>query len=212
MMLIIVAGCASSLGEKNIDWFVRVANEPDMANTRFCVSSAPETENGSNPTQRGVSHMACGDTLEAIKKRTVASCEISKKTKCMPVYFFERGKDEFVKDFEKENMARKAEEVRRAQMQAKRAEEERLSAICTQYGFRSNTPAHANCVMQQSQHEEAMRIQQKRLNAENQRIQQQDWDRRMQDLRRAGEMLKNDGSIPGQSICRPNSSGVLICR
>lgn len=31
-------------------------------------------------------------------------------------------------------------------------------------------------------------------------------------LRRASEMLKNDGSTPGQTICRPNSSGGLICR
>ena len=33
---------------------------------------------------------------------------------CMPVYYFERGKDEFVKDFERENMARKAARMPRS--------------------------------------------------------------------------------------------------
>jgi len=210
--LIIVAGCASSGGEATIDWFVRVANEPRMANTRFCVSSAPETEDGSNPNRRGVSHMACGDSLEAMKKETTSNCESDNKVKCMAVYYFERDKDEFVKDFEQENMARKAEQARRIQIQVQKAEEERLSQICNKYGFKSTTPAHANCVMQQSQHEQTMKVQQERLNAENRRIEQQDWDRRMEGLRRASEMLRNDGSTPGQSICRPNASGVLICR
>ena len=66
--------------------------------------------------------------------------------------------------------------------------------------------------MQQSQHEQSMKVQQERLNAENRRLEQQDWDRRMEGLRRASEMLRNDGSTPGQTICRPNSGGVLICR
>lgn len=213
LLLVLLPGCASVAGEARIDWFVRVANEPDMVNLRFCVSSAPETEDGSNPTRRGEGYMSCGnDRLEAVKKRTIANCEKDKKLKCMPVYYFERGKDEFVKDFERENMARKVAELRRIQIQAQKAEEERLSAICIKYGFRSKTPAHANCVMQQSQHEQAMRVQQERLNLENRREEQQDWDRRMDALRRASEMLKNDGSTPGQSICRPNSSGALICQ
>lgn len=211
-ILFILVGCASLVGEDSIDWFVRVANEPKMENTRFCVSSAPETEDGSNPTERGVAHMACGENLAALKKQTVSNCESAKKLKCMPVYYFEKGKDEFVKDFERENKARKVAEARRMQIQAQKAEEERLSAICIKYGFKSNTPVHANCVMKQSQHEQAMRIQQERLDTENRIKQQQDWDRSMDGLRRASEMLKNDGSTPGQSICRPNSSGVLICR
>ena len=156
--------------------------------------------------------MACGENLAALKKQTVSNCESAKKLKCMPVYYFEKGKDEFVKDFERENKARKVAEARRMQIQAQKAEEERLSAICIKYGFKSNTPVHANCVMKQSQHEQAMRIQQERLDTENRIKQQQDWDRSMDGLRRASEMLKNDGSTPGQSICRPNSSGVLICR
>ena len=212
LLSLMLAGCASLRGETTIDWFVRVANEPKWEGSRFCVSSAPETEDGSNPPERGVAHMACGDNLVALKKQIVSNCESAKKLKCMPVFYFERGKDEFVKDFERENMARKAAELRRIQIQAQKAEEERLSAICIKYGFRSNTPAHANCVMQQSQHEQAMRVQQERLNLENRRKEQQDWDRRMDALRRASEMLKNDGSTPGQSICRPNSSGALICQ
>lgn len=211
LLTLAVTGCASLGGESHIDWFVSLAGEPARTNTRFCVSSAPETKDGSNPTQRGA-YMNCGDSLEAVKKQMIAHCEKEKKLKCMPVYYFERGKDEFVKDFERENMARKAAELRRIQIQAQKAEEERLSLICSKYGFRSSTPAHANCVMQQSQHEQAMRVQQERLNAENLRIEQQDWDRRMELLRRGSEMLKNDGSTPGQSICRPNSSGALICR
>jgi hypothetical protein len=209
---LLFSGCASLAREAPIDWFVRVANEPDMTNFRFCVSSASETDDGINPVQKSGAHMTCGDSLESVKKRTVSTCERVQKTKCMPVYYFERGKDEFVKDFEQENMARKTAESRRIQMQAQKAEEERLSAICIKYGFRSNTPAHANCVMQQSQHEQAMTIQQERLDAERRIKAQQDWDRSMEGLRRASEMLKNDGSTPGQTICRPNSSGALICR
>lgn len=205
-------GCAAPLGETTIDWFVRVANAPDMANTRFCVSSAPETEDGSNPTKKGPAHMSCGASLDAIRKRTISTCENFQKTKCMAVYYFEKGKDEFVKDFERENMARKAAEARRIQLQAQKAEEQRLSSICTKYGFRTDTPDHAHCVMKQTQHEQVMRVQQERLAVENRRKEQQDWDRRVEGLRRASEMLKNDGSTPGQSICRPNSSGVLICR
>ena len=212
LLTLAVTGCASLGGEATIDWFVRVANEPKWEGSRFCVSSAPETEDGSNPPERGVAHMACGDNLVVLKKQTVSNCENATKFKCMPVFYFERGQDEFVKDFERENMARKVAELRRIQIQAQKAEEERLSAICIKYGFRSNTPAHANCVMQQSQHEQAMRVQQERLNLENRRKEQQDWDRRMDALRRASEMLKNDGSTPGQSICRPNSSGALICQ
>lgn len=211
LLTLAVTGCASLVGEDHIDWFVRLANEPRMENTRFCVSSAPETEDGSNPTERWAS-MACGENLNTLKKQTVSNCENAKKSKCMPVYYFERGKDKTVKDFESENMARKAEEERRIQLQAQKAEEERLSVICSKYGFKINTPAHANCVMRQSQHEQAMRVQQERLNLENRRKEQQDWDRRMDALRRASEMLKNDGSTPGQSICRPNSSGTLICQ
>lgn len=212
VLVLMLSGCASPVRENAVDWFVRVANESDMVDKRFCVSSAPETSDGANPDERGVAHMRCGDNFELVKNNTVSDCENSKKTKCMPVYYFERGRDEFVKDFEQENMARKAVEVRRIQLQAQKAEQERLSLICIKYGFRSSTPGHANCVMQQSQHEQLMRAQQERLNAENRRLQQQDWDRRMEGLRRASEMLKNDGSTPGQSICRPNSSGTLICR
>ena len=112
LLTLLVTGCASLVGEAPIDWFVRVANEPKMEGTRFCVYSAPETEDGSNPTQRGGS-MSCGDSLESIKKRAISNCESSLKTKCMPVYYFEKGKDEFVKDFEQENMARKAAQARR---------------------------------------------------------------------------------------------------
>ena len=206
-----LVGCASLASEAPIDWFVRASNGHDMPNNGFCVYSAPETEDGSNPTQRGGS-MSCGGSLEVIKKRTISNCESSLKTKCMPVYYFEKGKDEFVKDFEQENMARKAAQARRIQIQAQKAEEERLSVICIKYGFKINTPVHANCVMKQSQHEQAMRVQQERLDVENRRKEQQDWNRRMEGLRRASEMLKNDGSTPGQSICRPNSSGALICQ
>jgi len=53
LLSVMLTGCASLVGETTNDWFVRVANEPEMANTRFCVSSTPETEDGSNPTQRG---------------------------------------------------------------------------------------------------------------------------------------------------------------
>ena len=158
LLLATLAGCASLAGEAPIDWFVRAANGPDMPITGFCVYSAPETEDGSNPTQRGGS-MSCGAGLELIKKRTIANCESSLKTKCMPVYFFEKGKDEFVKDFERENMARKAAEVRRVQIQAQRAEQERLSRICVGYGFRPQTDAHANCVMKQIQHENQIELQ-----------------------------------------------------
>ena len=165
LLLVTLAGCASLAGEASIDWFVRAANGPDMPNTGFCVYSAPETEDGSNPTQRGGS-MSCGAGLELIKKRTIANCESSLKTKCMPVYFFEKGKDEFVKDFERENMARKAAEVRRMQMQAQRAEQERLSRICVGYGFRPQTDAHANCVMKQIQHENQIELQQQAIESQ----------------------------------------------
>lgn len=210
MLTLAVTGCASLGGEAHIDWFVRVANEPEWENTRFCVSSALETQDGSNPEK--LASMVCGDNLDALKKQVTSYCQDKLKLKCMPVHYFERGKDEFVKDFESENMARKAAELRRIQIQAQKAEEDRLSAICIKYGFRSSTPAHANCVMQQSQHEQTMKVQQERLNAQNRMLEQQDWNRRMEALRQASEMLKNDGSTPGQTICRPNSSGVLICR
>lgn len=166
LLLVMLTGCASLRGETDIDWFVRVANEPDMANTRFCVSSAPETEDGSNPTQRARANMACGDNLESVKKQTVSTCESVKKTKCMPVYYFERGRDEFVKDFERENMARKAAQARRIQMQAQRAEQERLSRICVGYGFRPQTDAHANCVMKQIQHENQIELQQQSIESQ----------------------------------------------
>jgi hypothetical protein len=81
----------------------------------------------------------------------------------MAVYYFEKGKDEFVKDFERENMARKTAEVRKLQMQAKKAEQERLSKICLGYGFRPQTDAHANCVMQQIQHETQVQLQQQTI-------------------------------------------------
>ena len=130
----------------------------------------------------------------------------------MPVYYFERDVDEFVKNFEQENVARKVAQAQRIKIQAQKKEEERLSLVCIKYGFQKSTLEHANCVMKQSQHEQAMRIQQKRLDTENRIEEQQDWNRRMELLRQGSEMLKNDGSTPGQSICRPNSSGALICR
>lgn len=166
LLSVVLTGCASLSGEADIDWFVRVANESKMENTRFCVSSAPETEDGSNPARRAGAHMSCGGSLEAVKKQTIAACEKDKKLKCMPVYYFEKGKDEFVKNFEQENMARKAAEVRRMQMQAQRAEQERLSKICVGYGFRPQTDAHANCVMKQIQHENQIELQQQAIESQ----------------------------------------------
>lgn len=148
MMLIFVAGCASSKGEADIDWFVRVANEPKMENTRFCVSSAPETEDGSNPTQRGVGHMSCGDSLDEVKKHTVANCESVKKVKCMPVYYFERGKHDFVQDFESENISRKRQEAKLKQAQIQAQQRQKIQEQCKGYGFVAGTPSMAKCVME----------------------------------------------------------------
>lgn len=130
-----------------------------MVNLKFCVSSAPETEDGSNPTKRGNAHMTCASTLDQAKSGTVASCEKAQGTKCMPVYYFERGKDEYVLSFEQENMARKVAEERRKQAQAQRAERERLSRICVGYGFKPQTVEHSNCVMKQAQHETLLETQ-----------------------------------------------------
>lgn len=103
--------------------------------------------------------MTCANTLEGAKISTVKSCEEEKRTKCMPVYYFERGKDEYVLSFERENMARKAAEERRRQAQAQRAERERLSKICIGYGFKPQTVEHSNCVMKQAQHESQLEVQ-----------------------------------------------------
>lgn len=156
-----LTGCATSLTETTEEWFVRVANGPGMTDFKFCVSSAPETEDGSNPAKRDITHMlvVCGNSLDRVKTNVVASCEEKKRTKCMPVYYFERGKDEYVLSFEQENMARKAAEERRRQAQAQRAERERLSKICVGYGFKPQTVEHSNCVMKQAQHESQLEAQ-----------------------------------------------------
>lgn len=148
MTLIFVAGCASSGGEADIDWFVRVANEPKMEKFRFCVSSAPETEDGSNPNRKGTAHMVCGDSLEATKKQTISNCEIAKKIKCMPVYYFERGKHELVQDFESENISRKQQDAKQKQLQIQAQQRQKILEQCKGYGFISGTPSMAKCVME----------------------------------------------------------------
>lgn len=79
VIVLMLSGCASPLRENSVDWFVRVANEPNMVDKRFCVSSAPETSDGANPDERGVAHMRCDDNFESVKKNTVSDCENSKK-------------------------------------------------------------------------------------------------------------------------------------
>ena len=83
LLTLAVTGCASLEGEATVDWFVRVASEPRMENTRFCVSSAPETKDGSNPTERGMAHIWCGNNLDTGKKQAIANCEKDQKLKCM---------------------------------------------------------------------------------------------------------------------------------
>lgn len=148
MLLVIFAGCASLAGEADIDWFVRVANEPKMANFRYCVSSAPETEDGSNPSRRGTAHMNCGDSLEATKKQIVLSCENAKRVKCMPVYYFERGKHDVVQEFESENISRKQQEAKQKQLQIQALQRQKIQEQCKGYGFILGTPSMAKCVME----------------------------------------------------------------
>ena len=166
MMLMILAGCASPVGEAGIDWFVRVANEPQMVNFQFCVYSAPETEDGSNPSRRGVGHMACGDNLEAMKKQTIADCENAKKIKCMPVYYFERGKHDLVQDFESENISRKQKEANQRQLQIQAQQRQKLQEQCKGYGFISGTPSMAKCVMEIDITKRQVEERQAKLNSE----------------------------------------------
>lgn len=210
-ILATISGCASVVGEENIEWFARVSGEPRMINYPFCISAAPETEDGRNPSTRGDANMACGNDLAYLKDHTVAACERDNKRRCMPVYYFERNKHEHIQTFEEENMTRIAAEKRRKQIQAEKQNAERLARICDKYGFVRKTPGHATCVMKQSQHEQAMKLQQDRLSNEKRLAEQLDWDRRMEQLRRAQEMLRNDGKSSNSSICRPRSDGVLVC-
>ena len=227
LLVLMLSGCASLVGENAVDWFVRVANEPDMADKRFCVSSAPETSDGSNPDERGVAHMRCGDNLESVKKNTVSDCENSKKTRCMPVYYFERGKHEFVQSFESENMALKRAEAQRRLADAQRAERERVSKICTGYGFKRGTNEHANCVMRQVQHEKEVQLQRQSVQAQQRLIEAQQQQARAAAAANAMRAIQNSTSVipvtpapepsPIRSLnsgtwCRPQAGGTFFCQ
>ena len=143
-----LSACATKQQEKNIDWFARTVNDPSVTQYAYCVSATTETTDGVAPLSGIYMTNWCSNDFEATKKRVVANCENIKKVKCMPVFYFERGKGVRIKTFEEENISRKQEEARIESIELDRQERRRLERVCSEFGLRKDSPALRQCIDQ----------------------------------------------------------------
>lgn len=146
--VLLLSACATKQQEKNIDWFARAVNDPSVTQYAYCVSATTETPDGVAPPTGIYMTNWCSNDFEITKKRAISNCENANKVKCMPVYFFERGKGERINTFETENISRKQEESRIANIESDRQERIRLERVCSEFGLRKDTPAIRQCIDQ----------------------------------------------------------------
>ena len=144
----LLSACATKQQEKNIDWFSSAVNGPSVTQYAYCVSATTETPDGVAPPSGIYMTNWCSNDFEATIKRVVSNCENINKVKCMPVYYFERGKGARIKTFEAENISRKQEESRIESVELDRQERRRLERICSEFGLRKDSPAIRQCIDQ----------------------------------------------------------------